>query len=62
MARIKILELPSDVVGEFVRTPFAIVIDQAPTTLELTQEAADQIAERIGAAGAILVGGTLEVV
>lgn len=78
MARIQILELPVNVVGEYSRTPFAVVIDQVDTesnliedtmgrpiqehkATELTQDEADQIAQRIGAVGAILTACTLDV-
>jgi hypothetical protein len=74
MARIQILELPSEVVGEVVKTPFALVIDQVETeeistfaedvirnTSELTQDEADTIARNIGAVGTILTRCTLDV-
>jgi hypothetical protein len=78
MARIQILELPTEVVGDYVRTPFALVIDQVDVeteevrgaagpairervVAELTQHEANQIAERLGAVGAILVANTLNV-
>lgn len=58
MARIQVLELPADVVGEAVRTPFAIVIDQlAADEIVDTQSVAD----KLGAVGVILHAGTLDV-
>lgn len=76
MARIQILELPTQVAGDLVATPFAIVIDEVETAkvigttdgvpdilaAELTQSEADAIADRIGARGAILAACTMEVV
>lgn len=75
MARIQILELPAQVAGDVVVTPFAIVIDQVETervvgyqgeqpiatVAELTQDEADEIAQRIGAQGAILTACTMDV-
>ncbi len=74
MARIQILELPAQVVGEYVNTPFAVVIDQVETeehntyqdervrTLsELMQDEADLIAKNVGAVGAVLTRCTLDV-
>lgn len=74
MARIQILELPSQVVGEIVRTPFALVIDQVDTetinthsganvrTLtELTQDEANAMAKSVGAEAALLAACTLDV-
>lgn len=74
MARIRVLELPMQHVGDVSQTPFAIVIDQVeveeargfgdqavPAAAELTQHEADQIAARIGAVGVILTACTLEV-
>ena len=74
MARIQILELPSQVVGEVVRTPFALVIDQVDTegiinhsgdnvrTLsELTQDEANAMAKSVGAEAAILATFTLDI-
>lgn len=74
MARIQILELPSEQVGEVFRTPFAIVIDQVEsetiatstgvefrTLTELTQSEADTIARNVGAVGAVLASCTLDI-
>lgn len=75
MARIKILELPSEAVGGHYRTPFALVIDQVETEVvessdnagnpiisaELYQEEADIFAKRVGAVGAILTQCTLDI-
>jgi hypothetical protein len=74
MARIRILELPMEHVGEVSKTPFAIVIDQVDTeevtsfdqhvvlkTSELTQDEADTMARNVGAVGAILTACTLEI-
>jgi len=74
MARIQILELPSQVVGEIVRTPFALVIDQVDTetinthsganvrTLtELTQDEANAMAKSVGAEAALLAACTLDI-
>lgn len=74
MARIQILELPSQVVGEIVRAPFALVIDQVDTetinthsganvrTLtELTQDEANAMAKSVGAEAAILATFTLDI-
>ena len=75
MARIQILELPTQVVGEKVRTPFALIIDQVETetlptyddvsvhtTSELTQTEADTIGRNLGAVGVVLASCTLDVV
>jgi hypothetical protein len=72
MARIQILELPSDVVGEAVHTPFAIVIDQveasavetyAGEVVRSTSEPIDHdaIKAATGAVGVIVHTGTLDV-
>ncbi|AZS46663.1 hypothetical protein [Microbacterium oxydans] len=75
MARIQVLELPMQHVGDVSRTPFAIIIDQATaesvTTYsgdvvvsepaEFTQTEVDAIAERMGAQAAILTAATLDV-
>lgn len=74
MARIRILELPMVELGEYMKTPFSIIIDQLegeqfrdgvgtvlqtfPT--EMSQEEADRIAHDMGAVSAILVQGTLD--
>ena len=76
MARIQILELPSERVGEFYRTPFSIIIDQCESgevrshsgeilrtaTSDLTQAQADHIARSMGAVSAVLVACRLDVV
>lgn len=75
MARIQIMELPALVVGEFIKTPFAIVIDQVESDsveaidgtvlrrlIALTQTEADLMAQRVGAEGAILAACTLDVI
>ncbi len=75
MARIQILELPTIVAGDLVKTPFALVIDQVETedtasfqdnvvrtSAEITQAEASELASRVGAVGAILVRCTLDVV
>lgn len=75
MARIQILELPTIVAGDLVKTPFALVIDQVETedtasfqddvvrtSAEITQAEASELASRVGAIGAILVRCTLDVV
>lgn len=74
MARIKILELPTQVLGDVVTTPFALIIDQVDTWninaldgtpvrvhSELTQAEADVIAAQVGAVGAILTTCTLDI-
>ncbi|WP_424446452.1 hypothetical protein [Microbacterium sp. CH-015] len=74
MARIQILELPTLVVGDAMSTPFALVIDQVEagdivsvqddvirTAADLTQDAANDFAARVGAVGAILTRYTLDV-
>jgi len=73
MARIKVLELPSKVIGELIETPFALIIDQVEreelttfdgdavqVAFELTQAEADQIARSVGARGAVLTACTLD--
>lgn len=75
MARIQILELPTIVAGDLVKTPFALVIDQVETedtasfqddvvrtSAEITQAEASELASRVGAVGAILVRCTLDIV
>ncbi|TFD58047.1 hypothetical protein E3T43_07310 [Cryobacterium sp. Hh7] len=75
MARIQILELPSEVVGEYVRTPFAIVIDQVeteqiPTSIHgvssteysISRADSEGIKAATGAGGVILSTTTLDVV
>lgn len=73
MARIQILELPTEVVGEFVKTPFVLVVDQVclekvenlGQTLfleEVPSEMVEQLAKQVGAAGVITTQGTLDVV
>lgn len=73
MARIQVLELPSQVVGEIVRTPFVIVVDQVEvvadveaydgTAIRHTVEPvdADAIKAATGAEGVIVHTGTLDV-
>lgn len=74
MARIQILELPTIVAGDLVKTPFALVIDQVETedtasvqgdvvrtSAEITQAEASEFASRVGAVGAILVRCTLDI-
>ena len=74
MARIQILELPMVEVGEYMKTPFSIIIDQLDTeemrtstgvvfrtiTSGPTQAEADKIAHDMGAVSAILFGCTLD--
>lgn len=60
MARIQILELPTEVVGEFVRTPFALVVDQMDAR-DVVHEV-DEFRKMIGAAGALVTSDTIEVV
>lgn len=75
MARIQILELPTIVAGDLVKTPFALVIDQVETedtasfqddvvrtSAEITQAEASELASRVGAVGAIVVRCTLDIV
>lgn len=75
MARIQILELPTIVAGDLVKTPFALVIDQVETedtasfqddvvrtSAEITPAEASELASRVGAVGAILVRCTLDIV
>ncbi len=75
MARIQILELPTIVAGNLVKTPFALVIDQVETedtasfqddvvrtSAEITQAEVSELASRVGAVGAILVRCTLDIV
>ncbi|MBF4603750.1 hypothetical protein [Curtobacterium sp. VKM Ac-2884] len=73
MARIQVLELPSDVVGEAVHTPFVIVVDQVEVEArvesvdeQLIHEIrepinADAIKAASGAVGVIVHTGTLDV-
>ena len=73
MARIQILELPTQVVGEHIRTPFSIIIDQVQHEVmgpfngatvrhsaELTQDEADRIARGMGAVSAVLLACTMD--
>ncbi|WP_394254721.1 hypothetical protein [Pseudoclavibacter helvolus] len=78
MARIQILELPADVVGEFVKTPFVLIVDRVetdedgvrtyaetvvvPAQSEISDDQVKRLAEQIGAAGWITTSGTLDVV
>ena len=64
MARIQIFELPMVHVGEYMTTPFSIIIDQIESgetaTADLTQAQADAIALSMGAVSAVLVRCTLD--
>ena len=63
--RIQILTLPSVVVGDDVREPFAIVVDQAPRFDELApkdREAWQAFAAACGAVALLTVPGTVEIV
>lgn len=59
MARIKILELPSQVVGELVRTPFALIIDQAGGDFE--HPAVTAFKEASGASAILITPDTLDI-
>lgn len=74
MARISILELPTQSVGEVYHTPFVLVIDQVESqgletysgdTIvkvdELNQAQADAWAEQAGAVAALLTNATLDI-
>lgn len=74
MARIQILELPMEHVGDYSRTPFAVIIDQVESDeiqnfqsetvmgrSEVTQSLAKNIADEVGAVGAIVSTGTIDV-
>lgn len=64
MARLRVLELPAKVLGEYVEIPFALVIDRVEMEgqdAELNQDEADSIAGRVGAVAAILTACTLDV-
>lgn len=73
MARLRILELPLQVLGEYTTTPFAVIIDQVetrydtanddpepPLVAELTQDGADHIAHQLGAVAAVVLAGTID--
>ena len=62
--RIQILELPSEVLGEIVHTPFALVIDDHPWSDAEVNEmrpAIRDFCERIGAKDAFLSRSQVEV-
>lgn len=73
MARIQVLELPTEVVGDATHTPFAIVIDQVEVTAEVQAydgtalrhhvEPSDDAAikDATGAVGVIIHSGILDV-
>lgn len=70
MARIQILELPTEVAGEYVRTPFVIIIDQVEVKAKVESLDAQLLRETIdtdaikaatGAEGVIVHTGTLDV-
>lgn len=59
MARIKVLELPSQVVGEFVKVPFALIIDQADDHFEHPSITA--FTDAVGAAAVLVTPDTLDI-
>ena len=72
MARIQILELPMQFLGDAGMAPFALVIDQMDsealrdynndllcTKTEISQAEADNMAKMIGAVGAIATSATI---
>lgn len=75
MARIRILELPTKQVGEYYETPFALVIDKVEVEdievwqdgqrvrrlQEFTQAEGQEAARLLGAVGAIVTPGTLDI-
>lgn len=75
MARISILDLPTQVLGDAVSTPFVLVIDQVESESieafngdtvakmqEITPVEAAHWAAQAGAVGVILASGTLDIV
>ncbi len=72
MARIQILELPTRVVGEFVETPFALIVDGVEgetvanvggdTVRTRLTKSWDGAAKVIGAVGAIVSDEPIEIV
>ena len=62
MARIQVLELPEKVVGQYVETPFILVIDQVPEDEILAYDwSRERVKESLGAEGIIVTAGTLDV-
>jgi nucleoside-triphosphatase THEP1 len=62
MARIQILELPTVVVGEDVKTPFVVVIDEIGPAQVTDQRVRQDITEQTGAEGTIFSAVRLDVV
>lgn len=64
MARIQVLELPSEVVGDIVRTPFVLIIDEADaeSPLHSWPEGSPPLRDQVGASAVIVVSDTLDVV
>lgn len=59
MARIQILELPSEVVGENVSAPFALLIDQAAGE-HVNPVAMANFKDAVGARGVAVFDGTID--
>jgi hypothetical protein len=65
MARIQVLELPAQVVGDFVKTPFVLVIDQVSEDSPLhtwPEGAGNLLREQIAAQAVLIVSDTLDLV
>jgi len=62
MARIQILELPTVVLGEAVKTPFVVVIDEMDPAQVTDQRVRQDITEQTGAEGTIFSAVRLDVV
>jgi len=60
MARIKVLELPLQIVGEMTNTPFVFIIDQADTEI-FTAEVLTQLREDTHASGVLVTSETLAI-
>ncbi|OAN35068.1 hypothetical protein A4X17_11340 [Plantibacter sp. H53] len=60
MARIKVLELPLQIVGEMTNTPFVFIIDQADTEI-FTAEHLTQLREDTNASGVLVTSETLAI-
>ncbi|MDX5569245.1 hypothetical protein PYK79_46435 [Streptomyces sp. ID05-04B] len=67
MARIQILELPTEHHGDDMTTPFVLVIDQAPRDESISQafredlELSGKLAERLGARTVLCFEDTIEI-
>jgi hypothetical protein len=60
MARIQILELPTEVAGEDVTTPFAVIIDQTSGE-KVDPEAWTAFGQKVGARAVAVFSETVEV-